>query len=99
MIARSRCVYACVNDVVDDQVVSIEYEGGSAANFAATAFTGDQFRKMRLFGTHGCIEGDGKVLDMLDFSTGSREWVPIPTVDVLKGPEGHVGWRVRWAGT
>jgi hypothetical protein len=80
-----RCVYACDNDVVDHQVVSIEYEGGITASFTATAFTGYQFRRTKLFGTHGCIEGDGKVLDLLDFRTGRRERVPIPTVDVPKG--------------
>src|SRR4029453_15360744 len=72
-----RCVYACDNDVVDHQVVSIEYEGGVTASFTATAFSGYQFRKTRLFGTHGCFEGDGKVLDQLDFRTGRREWVPV----------------------
>jgi predicted dehydrogenase len=86
-----RCVYGCDNDVVDHQVVSIEYEGGVTASFTATAFTGFQFRKTRLFGTHGCIEGDGKVLELLDFRTGRREWVPIPTVDVPKELEGHGG--------
>jgi hypothetical protein len=88
MMSRCNCQialrYACDNDVVDHQVVSIEYQGGVTASFTATAFSGCQFRKTRLFGTHGCIEGDSKVLDLLDFRTGRREWVPIQTVDVPK---------------
>ena len=86
-----RCVYACDNDVVDHQVVSIEYEGGVTASFTATAFTGFEFRKTKLFGTHGCIEGDGTVLDLLDFRTGQRERIPMPTVDMPEGLEGHGG--------
>jgi hypothetical protein len=39
---------------------------------------------------HGCIEGDGKVLDLFDFRTGRRELV-LPTIDVPKGLEGHGG--------
>jgi predicted dehydrogenase len=86
-----RCVYGCDNDVVDHQVVSIEYEGGVTASFTATAFTDYQFRKTRLFGTHGCIEGDGKLLDLLDFRTGRHERVPIPTADGPHGLERHGG--------
>ncbi len=71
--------------------MSIEYKGGVTASFTATAFTGYQFRKTKLFGTHGCMEGDGTVLDLLDFRTGRREQIPIPTVDVPKGLEGHAG--------
>jgi predicted dehydrogenase len=71
--------------------VSIEYEGGVTASFTATAFTGYHLRNTKLFGTHGCIEGDGKVLDLLDFRTGRRQRVPIPTGDVPKGLDGHGG--------
>jgi hypothetical protein len=60
---------------------------GVTASFTATAFTGYEFRKTKLFGTHDCIEGDGKVLDLLDFRTGRRECIPIPTGDVPKGLE------------
>lgn len=32
-----RCVYECGNDVVDHQVVNIEYEGGVTANMTMSA--------------------------------------------------------------
>jgi hypothetical protein len=35
-----RCIYACDNDVVDYQVVSIEYEGGVTASFTALVLHG-----------------------------------------------------------
>ncbi|GAA0331266.1 Gfo/Idh/MocA family oxidoreductase [Actinoallomurus spadix] len=70
-----RCVYTCDNDVVDQQVVTIEYEGGVTASFTATAFTPMGFRKTRIFGSHGFIEGDGVRLTVEDFVTGGREVV------------------------
>ena len=35
----------------------------------ASAFTGYQFGKTKLYGTHECIESDCTVLDLLDFCT------------------------------
>ncbi len=54
-----RCVYACDNDVVDNQVVSLLYEGGKTATFTMNAFNKDGGRKTRIFGTHGEIHLDG----------------------------------------
>lgn len=63
-----RCVYDCDNDVVDHQVVSIEYERGVTASFTMTAFSPQMFRQTRIFGTHGYLEGDGKKITVLDFA-------------------------------
>lgn len=53
-----RCVYACDNDVVDHQVVNMEFEGGVTADFQMTAFTGRGGRTIHICGTKGDIYGD-----------------------------------------
>ena len=68
-----RCVYRCDNDVVDHQVVNLEYEGGTTASFTMTAFTDFTFRQTKVFGTHGCLEGNGREVEVLNFRTGKRE--------------------------
>lgn len=35
----SRCVYECANDVVDHQIVNVEYEGGVTASITMSACT------------------------------------------------------------
>ncbi|MGI5233189.1 Gfo/Idh/MocA family protein [Actinoallomurus sp. CA-142502] len=70
-----RCVYGGDNDVADQQVVMIEYEGGVTASLTVTAFTPMSSRRTRVFGTRGAIEGDGRGLTVHDFVTGRRELV------------------------
>jgi predicted dehydrogenase len=72
-----RCVYTCDNDVADQQVVTIEYDGGVTASLTATAFTPMGFRKTRIFGSHGSIEGDGVRLRVEDFASGSHEVIEV----------------------
>ncbi|MBR2340705.1 MAG: Gfo/Idh/MocA family oxidoreductase [Clostridia bacterium] len=49
-----RCVYACDNDVVDHQVVNMEFDGGATVSFTMSAFNkGGRF--IRIFGTKGEI--------------------------------------------
>jgi len=54
-----RCVYACDNDVVDHQVVALEFPGATTATFTMTAFSKSANRSTRLFGTRGELTGDG----------------------------------------
>lgn len=53
-----RCVYYCDNNVVDHQVVNMQMEDGTTIDFTMCAFTKDSYRKLRIMGTHGEIEGD-----------------------------------------
>ena len=55
------------------QVVNLEYEGGATASFTMTAFTDFAFRQTKIFGTHGCLEGNGREVEVLNFRTGKRE--------------------------
>lgn len=65
-----RCVYECDNDVVDHQVVAFEFEDGGAGTFTMTAFSEQTHRQTRIFGSHGCLEGDGEAVRVVDFRTG-----------------------------
>ena len=86
-----RCVYDCDNDVVDHQVVNIEYAGGVTASLTMTAFTPMGFRKTRIFGTRGMLEGDGYTVDVFDFLTGrTTSTQVVDPSDPLAG-EGHLG--------
>ena len=53
-----RCVYRCDNDVVDRQVVNLEFDGGAVATFTMTAFSTDFSRQLKIFGTEGQITAD-----------------------------------------
>ncbi|HUT32866.1 MAG TPA: Gfo/Idh/MocA family oxidoreductase [Planctomycetota bacterium] len=79
-----RCVYACDNDVVDHQVVSMEFAGGRTATFTMTAFNRGGHRKTRIFGTRGEVHGDGAKIERYDFLTDATEVIdttaPDPTV-------------------
>lgn len=86
-----RCVYACDNDVVDHQVLAIEFDGGATGTFTMTAFTEQTHRQTRIFGSHGRIVGDGERLSVLDFRTGRTVVHETgPTGDANAG-DGHGG--------
>ena len=70
-----RCVYAVDNDVVDNQVVNMLFEGGRTANFTMTAFTKSRSRETHLFGTRGELTGDGRFIHHYDFLTDKTETV------------------------
>lgn len=53
-----RCVYHCDNDVVDRQVVNLEFEGGAVATFTMTGLSADFSRQLKIFGTEGQITAD-----------------------------------------
>lgn len=62
-----RCVYTCDNDVVDHQVVALDYANGVTATHTVTAFTDMAHRQVRIFGTHGSIDSDGRHITLHDF--------------------------------
>jgi predicted dehydrogenase len=68
-----RCVYACDNDVVDHQVVAMQFDGGATATFTMTGFTRQRDRETRIFGTRGEISGDGRTIAIHDFLTDRTE--------------------------
>ena len=52
-----RCVYHCDNNVVDHQVVNMEFENSVTAAFTMSAFTEECTRTIKLMGTKGEIHG------------------------------------------
>ncbi len=88
-----RCVYECDNDVVDHQVVNLQFQSGKTASFTMTAFTKERHRETGIFGTLGEIKGDGTIIHITDFLT--REERTIDTSKDVFGPntvtEGHGG--------
>ena len=70
-----RCVYHCDNDVVDHQVVNMEFENEVTASFTMCAFTRECDRTIKLMGTEGEIRGhmEKNEIEVLNFKTGYRE--------------------------
>lgn len=75
----ARCVYHCDNNVVDHQVVMMEYEGGVTASWQASAFTMDTARQTKIMGTAGEIEGsiDEDRFIIRDFASGNETTVEV----------------------
>lgn len=69
-----RCVFACDNDVVDQQVVNMEYESGATASFVMSVFN-EGGRRIRIMGTKGELEGQmgQDHVTVYDFTTRKRE--------------------------
>lgn len=65
-----RCVYKCDNDVVDHQVVAMQFADDITVTFTMTAFNRDYTgRQIRVHGTKGMIEVDKTELRMYTFAT------------------------------
>ncbi|KAI9362965.1 streptomycin biosynthesis protein StrI [Zopfochytrium polystomum] len=87
-----RCVYECDNDVVDNQVVNIEYEGGRTASFTMMAFTKDVSRRTtRIHGSNGEIVGDMQSFEVFDFGTRRRRVVNPYLTNATGSNSGHGG--------
>ncbi len=65
-----RCVFCCDNDVVDHQVVNIEFADSSSAQMTMTAFCDEFGRQTRIFGTKGCLRGDDSKVWVTDYLSG-----------------------------
>ena len=85
------CVYHANNDVLDHQVVSMEFEGGATANLTVNAFNKGG-RYIRLYGTKGEIYAHmrDQEIQVYNFETKQTTMVPVTKVDeTING--GHGG--------
>lgn len=66
-----KCVYRSNNNVVDHQVVNLEFENGATATFSMCGFTREQTRIVQIMGTKGEIRGkmDENTISVYDFQT------------------------------
>jgi predicted dehydrogenase len=83
-----KCVYRTDNDVVDHQIVNMEFEDQITVAFSMEAFSHYGGRRTRIFGTKGDLTGDESQMMITDFLTGEKEnWKP----GVAKEGSGHGG--------
>jgi len=81
-----RCVFRCDNDVVDHQVVALEFAEQVTASFAMEAFTSYGGRRTAVMGTLGDAVGDMQTLTVTDFRTNTKQvW------DASANDSGHGG--------
>lgn len=83
-----RCVFQTDNDVVDHQVLALEFEGGATATFTMTGMTPFAGRYLRIHGTHGYLASDvdKNTIDLYrTWGTATHERIELPE------PEGSHG--------
>ena len=68
-----RCAFRCKNDVVDHQIVNMEFEDDICVAFTMSAFNRGG-RVLRIMGTKGEIQAkmDGKEIYVIDLATGEK---------------------------
>ena len=85
-----RCVWRCDNDVVDHQVVSLDFDGDVTGTFTMTGLTagGMDGRFIRLHGTRGCLRADVRRnrIDLWRFQDDAHVRFDLPSQ-----PGGHGG--------
>lgn len=74
------CVFQTDNDVVDHQVVNMEFEDGATATFSMCGFTREQTRMIQVMGTKGEIRGnmEKNEISIYDFLSKQETIVKFP---------------------
>jgi len=87
-----RCVYACDNDVVDRQVVSMEFDGGATAVLTMVAATVAQARETWVMGTKGQLRSDDMAtIRHFNFLNDREETHDIKDIGKADVATGHAG--------
>lgn len=72
-----RCVYRCDNDVVDHQVVAMDFDGDITATFTMTAFTHGGGRKLRIHGSEAELSFDEGDIVVKHYASNNVERISI----------------------
>jgi predicted dehydrogenase len=72
-----RCVFACDNDVVDHQVVNMEFEDNSTATFTMTAFNFSAGRETLIMGDQGMLRCTDDGIVHSDFLSDTKTTIPL----------------------
>ena len=82
-----RCVYHCDNDVVDHQIVNMQFENGVTATLTMSAFTSQCSREIHIMGTLGELKGnmDDATIELRSFVDGSVQCIRLDTPHVGHG--------------
>jgi predicted dehydrogenase len=85
-----RCVWKCDNDVVDHQVVAMQFADEITATFTMTGFTQRNGRQIRVHGTEGEIEFSENTIVIRTFADRN-----VTTIKVGAESGGHGGGDIR----
>jgi predicted dehydrogenase len=85
-----RCVWKCDNDVVDHQVVALEFAEDVAATFTMTAFTFGGGRRLRVNGAEGELSFDEESITIKTFADRN-----VQVFTIGHEPGGHGGGDLR----
>ncbi len=85
-----RCVFACDNDVVDNQTVIMQFENGVTATLKMEAFTKKGGREYRFFGTEGelLVDEVGGFITLKRYFEEEKTWL---LKDLTNDLAGHGG--------
>jgi predicted dehydrogenase len=83
-----RCVFRCDNDVVDHQVVAVEFESGLTATLGVHGTASEELRTVRVSGSIGELRGvlQSGVIELFRHGSTEREEIRIEN-----SPFGHSG--------
>jgi predicted dehydrogenase len=88
-----RCVYRSDNDVADHQSTLLEFVNGVTATLTVSAFTAENARTLKLFGTEGELRGHMEKgdIEVRRFRDGHGREVPAPRRTTPETGGGHGG--------
>jgi len=84
-----KCVYLSDNDVVDNQVLSLEYEDQITVNFSMVGTSKDSLRKTEIYASNGEISGNGSEIKLRLFNKEDQIFTPSNKTEGVDG--GHLG--------